>query len=106
MLGSPAIIKGIKANFFLFFNFWRDFLRFLISKVETLFPSDGFSILFTIFCLPKGSLLKLLLSVPNLVGLITGLPGSYSSYPLGTWAGPTALSLLLPYNEAKSWGVP
>ena len=92
---------------FLLRNFWRDFFKLLASNVDTLLPSDGFSILGA-DCpfFPSGSLLKFPLSEPYFWGFSTGLPGSFSSYPVGTWAGPTDLSLLLPYNEAKSWGVP
>ena len=92
---------------FLLRIFCNDFFKFCASNVETLLPSDGLSCLGDDCpCFPKGSLLKLLLSEPYFVGSLMGLPGSFSSYPEGTCAGPTALSLLLPYNEAKSCGVP
>ena len=70
---------------FLFTSFSNDFLIFAISKVETLLLSDGISILFTsVLFFTKGSLLKLLLSVPYFEGSSTGRPKSFSSYPVGT----------------------
>ena len=59
------LLSSSLSIFFLFRDFWRDFLRFAISNVETLLPSEGFSLLSNDNSpLPSGSLLKLPLSEP------------------------------------------
>ena len=80
----PSSSISFKTRFLLRI-FWRDFLIFAASNVETLLVSVGLSGLGA-DCppLPNGSLLKLLLSEPYVVGFSTGLPGSFSSYPVGT----------------------
>ena len=74
---SPFSSVSFKTCFLLRI-FCKDFFRFVASKVETLLVSVGLSGLGADWPpLPKGSLLKLLLSEPYVLGLSVGLPGSF-----------------------------